>query len=111
MFGIRILQDINCLEETDERLFPVSRHRSVRIHKKLLKRYGGEFRKRPTMFKIGEYAYVVHPALYAKLEAQLGKKIDGAVWNTMMYGTPTPGPVFNLPTEFMVTPRPTFLRR
>lgn len=69
-FGMRVISDPNCLEETDERMFPVSRHRSARVRKKLLRRFGGEFRKQPAMFKIGQ-TIICHPAMYAKLKAQI----------------------------------------
>ena len=73
----------------EERLFPASKHRSRRIHKKLVKRFGGEFRKVPAIFKvtprddnplakaIGPLAapppvyIVIHPALYDELRAKL----------------------------------------
>ena len=39
------------LKETTERLFPESRHRSKRTHKKLVKRFGGEFRMVPAVWR------------------------------------------------------------
>lgn len=68
--GVRVLCDPNCLAETTERTFPVSRHRSARVRKKLIKRFNGEFRKEPAIFKIGD-AFVAHPALYAAVKARL----------------------------------------
>lgn len=68
--GMKIISDPNCLKETTERLFPKSRHRSARIRKKLIKRFGGEFRKEPAMFKIGADTIVAHPAVYAQIQAQ-----------------------------------------
>lgn len=50
-------------KETDERLFPASRNRSKRIHKKLVKRFGGEFRKVPCYYIIGQQV-IVHPLVY-----------------------------------------------
>lgn len=65
-FGtMRVITDANCLEETRERLFPESKHRSARIRKKLIKRFGGEFRKRPTMFIVAGDTIICHPALAA----------------------------------------------
>lgn len=64
---MKILYDVNCLKDTDERLFPASRHRSRRVHKKLLKRHGGEFRKQPVMFIADETIYA-HPYFKASLD-------------------------------------------
>lgn len=66
--GIRIIEDPYCLKETEERLFPASKNRSRRIHKKLVKRHGGEFRKVPAMFGIGRNTLVCHPAIRANLK-------------------------------------------
>lgn len=68
--AMRIISDVNCLKETTDRLFPVSRHRSARIRKKLMRRFGGEFRKEPAMFKVGSNAIVCHPALYLTLQRE-----------------------------------------
>lgn len=70
--GLRIIFTETALEATDERLFPASKHRSKRIHKKLVKRFGGEFRKRPCMWKIGNviYAHPVYRAEINRLTAQ-----------------------------------------
>jgi hypothetical protein len=45
-----------------ERLFPASRHRSARVRKKLVKRFGGEFEKIPQSYKVGSIL-ITHPAL------------------------------------------------
>lgn len=50
------------LKDTDERLFPTSKNRSPRIHKKLVKRFGSEFKKVPAIWQVGD-RLVVHPAL------------------------------------------------
>lgn len=55
------------LKETTHRLFPESKNRSARIHKKLVKRHGGEFVKVPCMWKIGDHI-IAHPSLYAQLK-------------------------------------------
>ena len=70
--GVRILSDPNCLAETTERTFPLSRHRSARIRKKLIKKFGGEFRKEPAIFQIGPDTFIAHPSMYAALKAQIG---------------------------------------
>jgi hypothetical protein len=64
--GVRIIKDHNALAETTERLFPTSRHRSKRVRKKLMKRFGGEFRKVPAIFRI-QGRIIAHPARYAEL--------------------------------------------
>lgn len=64
--GLEVICDPNCLADTKERTFPVSRHRSRRVHKKLVKRFGGEFRKEPAMFQIMG-RIVAHPVRYAEL--------------------------------------------
>jgi hypothetical protein len=75
--GMRVVFSINCLESTDERLFPESRHRSRRITKKLVKRHGGAFRKRPCMFKSGDTIYA-HPIYKSQLEAAFKDQSAGA---------------------------------
>lgn len=71
-FNGKIVSNHHCLEKTDVRLFPKSVHRSARIHKKLVKRHGGEFKMRPTIFVMNGVAHA-HPALYAKLERKLSE--------------------------------------
>lgn len=68
MFGVRIIQDPNCLEDSEERLFPYSRHRSARVLKKLIKRHGGEYRKKPAMYRLGDGMIICHPSLYRQIE-------------------------------------------
>ena len=63
----------NALAETEVRLFPESKHRSKRIRKKLLKRFGGEFKKEPAAFKIGN-RIIIHPALYERLKQQIPER-------------------------------------
>ena len=60
------------LKETKERLFPVSRHRSKRIHKKLVKRYGGEFRKVPVVWRTID-SIIMHPELYEQMKKRTEK--------------------------------------
>lgn len=75
MFGsIPIIFSDNALEETDVRLFPKSRNRSARIHKKLVKRFGGEFRKVPCIFKTPQ-GFIAHPSLRQQIEAQIGGRV------------------------------------
>lgn len=65
--GMRVISDSNCLQDTNVRAFPVSRHRSARVHKKLIKRFGGEYRKEPAMFRAGN-VIIAHPALYNEVK-------------------------------------------
>jgi hypothetical protein len=48
---------LNALVDTPERNFPVSKNRSRRIHKKLIKRYGGEFKKKVAMISLPSSTY------------------------------------------------------
>lgn len=64
---MKIIFDMNALEETQERLFPASKNRSKRIHKKLVKRFKGEFKKKPCMWKMGD-VIIAHPSYKAGLE-------------------------------------------
>lgn len=81
--GLQIIFSTNALEDTEERLFPVSKHRSKRIHKKLVKRFGGEFRKKPCMWRMGDTIYA-HPAFKAALNAQT-KDLGAASYLTAPY--------------------------
>lgn len=72
LLGLRVIVSQNALEETTERLFPESKHRSARIRKKLIKRHGGEFRKAPAMFRTVD-SLIVHPALHAELQAAIAR--------------------------------------
>lgn len=60
----------DAVKPTDERLFPVSRHRSRRVLKKLLKRHGGEFRMAPAILFVG-YTVYAHPSYSASLNAKM----------------------------------------
>lgn len=66
--GVPIIVSDLALEVTDFRLFPESKHRSKRVHKKLVKRHGGEFVKKPCMFRTPQ-GYVMHPVRYAEFKA------------------------------------------
>lgn len=86
IFGLRIIYSSNALEDTEERLFPVSKNRSARIRKKLIKRYGGEFRKRPCMWRVGDVLYA-HPSFKAQINA------------AVMHSALEPSPLFRGPTN------------
>lgn len=66
----RIIYSPFALEMTAERLFPESKHRSKRIHKKLVKRFGGEYRMRPCIWQTS-IGIVAHPNFKGKLEAAI----------------------------------------
>lgn len=66
---LRITFDSYALKDTDERLFPVSKNRSRRIHKKLVKRHGGEFRRVPAIWNVNGQI-VAHPSFRSQLEAK-----------------------------------------
>lgn len=74
--SLRIIEDANALEETNERTFPASRHRSARIHKKLVKRHGGEFVKVPAAFSVAGVAMIVHPAIAARIRAEIKTRME-----------------------------------
>ena len=68
-FGVEIYYSETALAQTTERNFPASRNRSKRIHKKLCKRFGGEFRMKPVIWRIGD-KLIAHPIYKAQIEAQ-----------------------------------------
>lgn len=72
--GIRIAQSIYALKDTDVRLFPASKNRSARIRKKLIKRFGGEFKKVPCVFSLPNGDLIAHPAMHAELVAKINAR-------------------------------------
>jgi hypothetical protein len=71
--GVPIIVTPDALKETEERLFPESKHRSKRIRKKLVKRFGGEFRKVPCIWQ-GPGKLFVHPTMYVELKRELTRR-------------------------------------
>lgn len=71
--GMQIVVSATALEETTERLFPTSKNRSRRIHKKLVKRFGGEFVKKPAAFRMGD-RFIMHPAVFETLKHELATR-------------------------------------
>jgi hypothetical protein len=67
-----IVSDL-ALKDSTVRLFPVSKNRSRRIHKKLVKRFGGEFRKEPCAYQTPQ-GLIVHPALYVEFQRKTALK-------------------------------------
>ena len=63
--GFRVIFDTVATENTEVRNFPISKNRSKRILKKLLKRFGGfEFKQKPCILLDNRSGrIIVHPAL------------------------------------------------
>ncbi|MEL4071708.1 hypothetical protein WKW50_16305 [Ochrobactrum sp. GPK 3] len=55
---------------TGERLFPFSPHRSRRVEKKLIKRFGSVYRYEPAIWKMG-HLIIAHPSFRAEIEERL----------------------------------------
>lgn len=70
LYGLKIMASEYALEETNVRTFPASRHRSRRVHKKLVRRFGGEFLKKPAIFHT-PLGLICHPTLYADLQRRI----------------------------------------
>jgi hypothetical protein len=83
--GRHIVLTPHALEKTKERLFPFSKHRSMRMHKKLCKRYGGEFVQKPTAFFTKDRLYV-HPTLYEEFKRHVPQEVFHKV--PPVYGGP-----------------------
>ena len=82
--GLPIIVSNMALKETTERLFPASRHRSRRVHKKLLKRFGSEFRKVPAIWKT-PHSIIMHPELYAQMKERIAYEHSRPVIATRRY--------------------------
>lgn len=76
---MRIVVSSHALAETTERLFPESKNRSKRIGKKLIKRFGGEFRKAPAAFQ-SPAGLIIHPTLYDRLKRELPDRVEFVTW-------------------------------
>ena len=85
MIGMNIIVSEHALEDSDQRNFPTSRHRSARVHKKLVKRHGGEFRKVGCAYKIGG-KIVMHPNVYADFQKAMADKLKASTEN-LFYGS------------------------
>jgi hypothetical protein len=69
--GYPVIVTMDAVERSDERLFPYSRHRSKRILKKLIKRFGGEYRMTPCAYKDERTRRIyMHPDLRRALELE-----------------------------------------
>lgn len=72
--GMKVVYSDHALETT--RLFPESKHRSKRIYKKLIKRFGGEFIKKPCVWKYRNDTLFIHPTLKAEFERMIGEELN-----------------------------------
>lgn len=60
-----------CTGPTSERHFPESKHRSARIKKKLIKRYGSEFVMGPAIYDT-PYGILAHTSFERELRRKIG---------------------------------------
>jgi hypothetical protein len=72
--GLKITFSDHAMEDTEVRNFPTSRHRSKRIYKKLIKRFGSEFKKVPCMYQT-RYGIIAHPSMRRRIEDALRKEL------------------------------------
>lgn len=72
-FSVRVIYHEAAMVEGKERLFPASRNRSARVRKKLIRRYGREFRLEPGCLQT-PYGFVIHPSLRAAFEAAVERR-------------------------------------
>lgn len=87
--GMPIFFSPTVLEATEKRLFPYSRHRSQRITKKLIKRFGGEFVMQPAIYQMGvgmNAKLVAHTSFEAKIRAELSERLDRNLNDAMRFG-------------------------
>ncbi len=71
--GMPVFLSDRCLEKTDERHFPESRHRSKRIRKKLLKRFGSEFVMKPACYEHAGKLHM-HPTFWAATQQAIRQR-------------------------------------
>jgi hypothetical protein len=67
---------VSDLAVEQKRLFPESRHRSARVLKKLIKRFGSEFRDVPCVIHMATGGLIMHSVLYAQLQRELPSRIN-----------------------------------
>jgi hypothetical protein len=78
------------------RAFPVSRNRSARMRKKLIKRFGFEVRMEPCAIKMGDHM-VVHPEIYSQLQRQTQERVDRQMMEMITGRLSFPLPSINPP--------------
>lgn len=74
--GIRLICSEHALQEGNVRLFPTSKNRSARIHKKLVKRFGGEFKKVPAIWRMGD-TFIAHPEMMHLIRQEIASANAG----------------------------------
>lgn len=70
VLGMNLYFTTNALREGTERNFPESKHRSKRVHKKLVKRFGSEFKMIPCILRLKEGIFA-HPAFKTRLAEKI----------------------------------------
>lgn len=68
--GLPVTVSSAALEFTNVRNFPESKNRSRRVLKKLMKRFGTEFRTQPCIWQTPQ-GIVCHPVMFRKLQAAI----------------------------------------
>lgn len=86
---LKIMVSAVALKDSDVRLFPASKHRSRRIHKKLIKRHGGEFLKVPCILKTPQ-CIIMHPTLYDQFQTEMARRQDSIFLGALL-GDRVPG--------------------
>ena len=71
--GVRIVVSEHALEETDVPLFPVNPDRKPRVQKKLLKRFGSQFKRVPCIWTTADGGIVCHPSMYEQLKRRVSR--------------------------------------
>lgn len=76
----KIMYSMNALvpDETQRR-FPASKHRSKRIHKKLCKRFHGEFIMKHVIFRTTQ-GFIAHPSFKSQFDQIPREKLDVTAW-------------------------------
>ena len=73
--------------ELGPRLFPASKHRSKRIHKKLVKRFGGEYEwTKPCIFKAGKSIFA-NPIFKQAIKANDRAELQGSQGRSLVLRT------------------------
>jgi hypothetical protein len=85
-----------------EWLFPPSKNRSRRIHKKLMKRFGRQTVQHPAVYQVHGTLYA-HPSFRDKLEQRITKQIDDSLYESMLgtLSNTKPAPASTLTAEHM----------
>jgi nucleoside diphosphate kinase len=72
--GLKIYYTAAAVQPTEARNFPYSKHRSKRIFKKLIKRYGSEFVMEACILQAGGAIYA-HPSMKRRIEDAVRQKL------------------------------------